>query len=210
MRRLTLAALVAVACLVVPAAHADGDPASDYLLTQNTFIPFDAKVSKEQAEVLNAIVVDAKEKGYPIRVALIASKFDLGAVPSLWRKPKTYARFLGQELFFVYKGRLLIVMPNGYGVSRGGKPLASGQGVVDSMPEPGEGGDALASAATRAVQRLAAQSGVRVAIPVASSGNSSTSDRIVIAAIAGGLVLLFLVGFVARRLFMRRQRGTSV
>jgi hypothetical protein len=210
LRRLTFAALVVAGCLAVPAAHADGDPASDYLLTENSFIPFDAKVSKEQAEVLNAIIVDAKKKGYTIRVAVIATKFDLGAVPSLWRKPKTYARFLGQELFFVYKGRLLIVMPNGYGVSRGGKPLASGQRVADALPEPGEGGDAMAAAATRAVQRLAAQSGVRVAIPVASSGDSSTSDRIVIAAIAGGLVLLFLVGFMARRLFNRRQRGTSV
>jgi hypothetical protein len=116
MRRLVVATLLASCCLAVPSAHADGDPASDYLLTLNTFIPFDAKVPEADAEVLNKIVVDAKEKGYEIRVALIAKQFDLGAVPSLWRKPKTYARFLGQELFFVYKGRLLTVMPNGYGV----------------------------------------------------------------------------------------------
>jgi hypothetical protein len=204
MRRLAVASLLAACCLAVPAAHANGDPASDYLLTQNTFIPFDANVAKEQAEALNEIVADAKEKGYTIRVALIGKVFDLGAVPSLWLKPKTYARFLGQELFFVYKGRLLVVMPNGYGVSRGGKPLASGQRVVDALPKPGEDGAALAAAATRAVQRLAAQSGVRVELPVVSSGDSSTRDRVVIAAIAGGLVLLFLAGFLARRLLARR------
>jgi hypothetical protein len=198
------AAVVAAGCVAVPAAHADGDPASDYLLSQSTFLPFDAQISKAQAEQLNTIVADAREKGYTIRVALIAKPFDLGAVPSLFRKPKTYARFLGQELFFVYKGRLLVVMPNGYGVSRGGKPLPSAQHVLDALPEPGNGGPALAAAATRAVQRLAAQSGVRVAIPPASSGDSSTSDRIVIAAIAGGLVLLILVGFAARRLLTRR------
>ena len=200
MRRLATAWVLAGCCLAAPAAHANGDPASDYLLTQNTFVPFDAKVSKGQADALNAIVVDAKEKGYTIRVALISKEFDLGAVPSLWRKPKTYARFLGQELFFVYKGRLLVVMPNGYGVSRGGKPLANAQDVVDALPEAGEGGEALAAAATRAVQRLAAQAGVRVEIPAASSGDSSTSDRLLIAAIAGGVLLLILAGVLVRRL----------
>jgi hypothetical protein len=54
------------------------------------------------------------------------------------------------------------------------------------------------------VQRLAAQSGVRVELAPVGSGDSSTSDRIVIAAIAGGLALLFLAGFAARRLLARR------
>jgi hypothetical protein len=203
MRQWLLAAMLAAAVCAVPAARADGDPASDYLLSQSTFVPFDANVPKAQAEQLNAIVADAKEKGFTIRVALISREFDLGAVPSLWRKPKTYARFLGQELFFVYKGRLLVVMPNGYGVSRAGKALPRAQRVADELPKPGAGA-ALASAATRAVQRLAAQSGVRVEIPAAKAGDSSNSDRIVIAGIAGGLVLLVLVGLGTRRLFARR------
>ena len=204
MRLRFFAGVLAAACLAVPAAHADGDPASDYLLSQKTFLPFDAKVPKANADQLNAIVADAAEKGFTIRVAVISNEFDLGAVPSLWRKPETYAHFLGQELFFVYKGRLLVVMPNGYGVSRGGKPLPSAQRVVDKLPKPGEGGAALASAATRAVQRLAAQSGVRLEIPPASASSSSNSDRIVIAAIAGGLVLLVLGGLAVKRLLGRR------
>jgi hypothetical protein len=199
-----LVAVVAAAFLAVPAAHADGDPASDYLLAQKTFIPFDAKVPKAQADQLNAIVEEAKQKGFTIRVAVIATQFDLGAVPSLWRKPETYAHFLGQELFFVYKGRLLVVMPNGHGVSRGGKPLQSAQRVVDTLPKPGDGGAALATAATRAVQRLAAQSGVRLEIPAASTGGSTNSDRIMIAAIAGGLALLVLAGLGVRRLLSHR------
>jgi hypothetical protein len=198
-----LAVLVAAGCVAVPVAHADGDPASDYLLSQSTFLPFDAKIPKAQAEQLNAIVADAKARGFTIRVALIAKPFDLGAVPSLFRKPKTYARFLGQELFFIYKARLLVVMPNGYGVSRGGKALPTGQQVVDRLPTPGAGGPALAAAATRAVRRLAAQSGVQVAIPKPSSGSSATNDRVVIAAIAGGFVLLLLVGFAVRRFLTR-------
>ncbi|HEX7311935.1 MAG TPA: hypothetical protein VF232_12220 [Gaiellaceae bacterium] len=204
MRRRLLAAVLAAGCIVVPAAHADGDPASDYLLSQDTFLPFDANISKEQAEQLNTVVADAKKKGFAVKVAVIAKPFDLGAVPSLYGKPKTYARFLGQELFFLYKGRLLIVMPTGYGASRGGKPLPSAQRVLDTMPARGEGGAALTAAAAQAVQRLAAQNGVRVEIPPVASGNSETSDRIMIAAIAGGLVLLLVCGFAVRRILSRR------
>jgi hypothetical protein len=198
-------ALVFAACAAAPAARADGDPASDFLLARDTFIPFDANISKEQTEQLDAIVADAKKRGFTIKVALISSEVDLGAVPSLWRKPETYARFLGQELFFLYKGKLLIAMPNGYGVSRAGKPLASGQRVVDALPKPGDGGPALATAAIRAVQRLAAQSGVQLQIPKASSGDNATHDRIVLGAIAGGLIALFAAGFAARRLLVSRR-----
>ena len=204
MKRRLLAAVLAAGCIAVPAAHADGDPASDYLLSQDTFLPFDANISKEQAAQLNTVVADAKKKGFKVKVAVIAKPFDLGAVPSLYGKPKTYARFLGQELFFLYKGRLLIVMPRGYGASRGGKPLPSDQRVLDTMPAPGESGAELTAAAARAVQRLAAQNGVQVAIPPVASGDSETNDRIIIAGIAGGLVLLLLCGFAVRRILARR------
>ncbi len=197
-------ALACAACAAVPAAHADGDPASDFLLARDTFVPFDANISKAQTEQLDAIVADAKDRGFKIKVALIASEVDLGAVPSLWRKPETYARFLGQELFFLYKGRLLTVMPNGYGVSRAGKPLASAQRVVDALPKPGDDGPALAAAAIRAVQRLGAQAGVQLAIPKASSGGNATHDRIVLAVIAGGLIALVAAGFAGRRLLVKR------
>ena len=204
MRRRLLAAVLAAGCVAVPAARADGDPASDYLLSQDTFLPFDANISKEQAAQLNTVVADAKKQGFTIKVAVIAKQFDLGAVPSLYGKPKTYARFLGQELFFLYKGRLLIVMPKGYGASRGGKPLPSAQRVLDRMAAPQEGGAALTAAAARAVQRLAAQNGVRIEIPPVASGTSQTNDRIIIAGIAGGLVLLLLCGFAVRRILARR------
>jgi len=198
LRALALTALVAA--LAVPVARADGDPASDFLLSQDTFFPFQAKVSESEQERLNALIADAKEQGVTVKVALIGTKVDLGAVPSLWRKPETYARFLGQELFFVYKGRLLIVMPNGYGVSRGGKAVKSEQRVVDALPPPGEGGPALAAAAERAVRRLAARSGVQLKASSASSGDDNTTpDRIVIAAIAAvALAALVVAGRLVR------------
>jgi hypothetical protein len=203
MRLRLLAVAAAAAVVAAPVAHADGDPASDYLLSQKTFLPFTAKVPKDKAAALNGIVEDARKKGYTVRVAVISRPFDLGAVPSLFRKPKTYAHFLGQELFFVYKGRLLVVMPNGYGVSRGGKPLASEQKVVDRLPAPGTGGAALTDAATRAVKALAAAHGVHAVAPPPASTDSTNNDRLIIAAVVGGIALLILLGMGVRRRFVR-------
>jgi hypothetical protein len=202
MRLRALAAVAAAASVAVPAASADGDPASDYLITRQTFLPFNAKIPEEQVEALNGIVADANEKGYKIRVAIISKPFDLGAVPSLYGKPTTYARFLGQELAFVYKNRLLIVMPNGYGVARSGKSLPDAQRVVDALPPPGDGGPALAAAATGAVRRLAADAGVSAEVP--KSSDSTTRDRLVIAGGAIALVLLVLAAIGARRLLAHR------
>jgi hypothetical protein len=168
--------VVAVACLLVapvaPVARADGDPASDYLLGTSAFVPPDANISSGDAKQLSAVLADAKARGFEIRVALIATRYDMGSVATLFRQPRQYARFLGQELFFVYKGRLLVVMPNGYGVSRGGKPVPSAQQLVDRLPAPGNDGHALATGATAAVRKLAAASGVNVPLPKVSTAKS--------------------------------------
>ena len=100
MRRFgALLALVTICHLAGPAAGlADGDPASDYLLVQKVFLPFDVKFPKTEAAELAGIVAAANRSGFPIRVAVIASSYDMGSVTALWRKPRTYARFLGEEL----------------------------------------------------------------------------------------------------------------
>ena len=74
-------------------------------------------------------------------------------------------------------------MPNGYGVSRGGKPLPSAQRVRGhDAAAPGDGGDGAGAAARRAaVQRLAARrTGVRVedSRRRRSGGQRTTSDRL--------------------------------
>jgi hypothetical protein len=194
-----------LACLVAaPAAHADGDPASDYLLSTASFVPPDGGISKADAAQLNDALAEAKSRGYEIRVAVIATKFDMGSVDVLYRQPRRYARFLGQELFFVYKGRLLVAMPNGYAVSQGGKPVPSAQAVVDRLPPPGSSGHSLTTGATAAVAKLAAASGVVVAAPN-SAAPSSGSGRLVLIAIA---VLVVLLG-AAAAIFVRRRRSAS-
>lgn len=202
------AVLLALAILLLPApaARADGDPASDYLLSQPTFLPPDAGIPTAYQNQLNQIVADAKANHFEIRVALIATPYDLGSVGVLNNKPKQYARFLGQELAFVYRGRLLVVMPNGLGVSRDGKAVPAYQAVVDRLPAPGKDGAALASTATRAVAKLAASSGVVLPVPPlkgATSTSNQNYERVVIAVVAA----LAVAGLVAVRLLRRRRRA---
>jgi hypothetical protein len=203
--RLALAALGAAALAAGPlalAARADGDPASDYLLSQQVFLPFDVKLPAEKQRQLVGVVAAANRAGFKIRVALIASAYDLGSVTSLWGKPRPYARFLGEELQFVYKQRLLIVMPNGLGFHWTGHPDRAEYAVLDKI-KVARGPEGLIDAATTAVQRLAAARGVKLQAAPPPSAPSHTRDRLLIlaAAIAGLLIA------VAARRVLRRRRG---
>jgi hypothetical protein len=202
--RKALPIVLALAALAAPLARADGDPASDWLLRQSVFAPQDDHVPSQNVDQLQSVVSDAKARGYEIRVALIGTRYDMGSVYELWKKPKPYARFLGTELSFVYKGNLLVVMPNGLAVSRNGKPLAAEQEIVDRLPAPGSDGAALASTATHAVVKLAANHGAVVAVPPlgSGSGSSQSRDRATIA----GVTLLVLVLLAVGEIWRRRRR----
>jgi hypothetical protein len=148
-----LLALVLASCVAAAAAQADGDPASDYLYTQKVFVPFDVKAPAAKQQELAKTIEGATKQGFPIRVAIIASAYDLGAVPSLWRKPQQYARFLGAELAFVYKQRLLIVMPNGFGFYWKGHAVTAEYAVLRRV-RIGAGATGLAIAGRQAVEAL--------------------------------------------------------
>jgi hypothetical protein len=199
----TLLVLVLAACALAGSARADGDPASDYLLGTQVFIPFDLKLPPAKQRELSSLVRDTNKSGYTIRVALIGSSYDMGAVTSLWRKPRSYARFLGAELQFVYKQRLLVVMPNGFGFNWPKHPSAKEYAVLSTVPI-GTGAVAMLDSAETAVQKLAAASGVKIvrAHTAAASSKGGVHSRlfIVLAAIAG-LALAVLL-----RLALRSKR----
>jgi hypothetical protein len=201
-----LALAVLAAALAVPSALADGDPASDYLITQPKFLPFDAHVAKAQANELTGLLAAAKKKGFEIRVAVISSKVDLGAVPILYGKPQTYAHFLGQELFYWYKHHLLVVMPAGYGVYNYKLAPAADLKTVAALPPPRTtDGTKLVEAANRAVRALARQHGVALpADSAAGSGSSTSSDRIVLGIAVAGALALVAAYFLLRRRLARR------
>jgi len=196
-RAALVAALIAFAWAWHAApARADGDPASDVLATQALFLPQDAGATPAQRAQLTALLQNAARRGYPIRVALVASAADLGSVTALWRQPATYARFLGQELAFVHKGPLLVVMPNGFGLTRLGHP-PPGESALAALAAPGAG---LAGAAITAVRRLAADAGHP--LPVSSvqaprAGGSSDAIAWIVLA-AGALAIAIAWGLSLR------------
>lgn len=193
-----------LALVAAATARADGDPASDFLLTQKVFLPYDARISATRSEQLAALASDAAREGYPIRIALIASPVDLGSVTALWAKPQQYARFLGAEVSFAYRGRLLIVMPDGLGTYQLGHPSGSQRHALASVKvEPGANG--LAATAITAVERLAATHGITLHAPrVAAPSKRTSGDRLRLGLIAAAA--LVLVAALLPLVRMRRRR----
>lgn len=196
-------ATVLVAGVAASTARGDGDPASDFLVAQKVFLPYDAKIPQDTQDTLVALANGAARQGYPIRVALIWSSYDLGSVTALWNRPRTYARFLGVELSYYYKGRLLIVMPKAFGFNwpkHGTAKQYALLGKIAIAPTPA----GLADAAITAVKRLAATEGVDLVVtapgPAGAQAQRNTHDRVVIvAAVVAALLLGWLFRFAVRR-----------
>jgi hypothetical protein len=194
--------LLALCAVAAPVARADGDPASDWLLQRFLFIPPDTGVSSGDSARLTSLLHSAHAQGYTLHVAVIPTRYDMGSVTVLFGKPRQYAPFLSQELRFFYKGRVLVVMKNGYAIARNGRSDRAEQQVLDTLalPVPFRGA-ALAAATETAIRRLAAHAGVHVvAAPIKRGGGSSTTrDRILIGAGAAVLLALAAVFSVWRR-----------
>jgi hypothetical protein len=190
-----------IACLcIATVARANGDPASDYLLAQSVFLPFTAKIDNNEVQRLNSLLREAQKSDFRIRVALILNPSDLGTAFSLYGKPQKYAAFLGLELSYVYRDRLLVVMPNGYGYALNADPVPKASAVLKKLPPPGRDATKEIKAAVVAVQKLAAAQGSQLAAP--KGGGSGSRDRLTIAAaVTAGIALL--AGFV---LYRRRGR----
>jgi cytochrome oxidase Cu insertion factor (SCO1/SenC/PrrC family) len=150
-----------------PAARADGDPGSDVLVYQNLFVAADSGISVAQQVQLGDLLTDAADHGFTIRVAIIATPADLGAITQLWDKPASYAGFLGIELSLAYSQRLLVVMPDGFGFNWQGRRAASAYRELDKITVR-QGAAGLTTSTEAAVQTLAAASGIKLALPPAS------------------------------------------
>lgn len=207
--------------VATPAAQADGDPASDYLVSQQVFLSYDAKIPSALQRKLVAAVASANKNGYPLRVALIWSSYDLGSVPELFRKPKTYARFLDAEDSKCWWGgscgagrfktttRLLVVMPNGLGFAQWKHSPAGGYRTLAGI-KVGRTPAGLATAATTAVVKLATAAGVKVTTsggPATSTGTGGGTGNNRIEIIVA--VVLALALGIAARLLIRRRAARS-
>jgi hypothetical protein len=217
-----LLACVLASGIAASVARADGDPASDYLVGQQAFLSYDAKIPLPFQRRLVAAVASANRQGFPIRVALIWSSYDLGSVPELFGKPRTYARFLDAEDSKCWWGagcssgrfkattRLLVVMPNGLGFAQWKHNPAAGYRILKGIGVTRTPAG-LASAATTAVVKLAAASGVKVstkgrtAVPPHVGGSSGAYRIEILVAV----LVALLVGAAARLLIRRRASRSA-
>jgi hypothetical protein len=220
-RRGALVLLVLGLALGAPsAALANGDPASDILGTRDVFVPGEFNsapptglLPPNRVAQLRALVADSRAHGYRIKIALISAPSDLGLVYQLWRQPNRYASFLGQELrsFWNYRGRLLVVMPSGYGIYHNGKSVAGEEKILDSLPPPSGPLD-IARAAEDAVLQLADDSGVKMALPplpASTEPQESKIHRSLVWITAAVLLLIALAAFAFTWIHGRRRKEGS-
>lgn len=198
----SLVAMAALVMAIVPAsARADADPASDVLLGTSVFYPYSPAVSGSLQRSLNGLTTAAARAHFPIKVALIGSPVDLGAIPSFFGKPQPYASFLDQELGVIGTPHppLLVVMPHGYGVAG---LRAPGKAAVSTLATPtGSGSNPLAQAAIVAVRRLAAASGHPIGnAPAGSpSGGGGSSAAAVLGVAAAAVAAATAITALRRR-----------
>jgi hypothetical protein len=185
-----LGVLAAVVLIVPASAVANGDPASDVLLQAKVYFPTQ-RVSVEQANKLKSVVQAANVKGYPIRVALIEDETDLGTVPNLLNQPQRYSEFLGPEIRFAYKGDLLVVMPNGLGLTTTDETPPPSKAIEGMQVEAGGSPDGLAQTAEEAVTKLADASGHPLEGKKSGGGGGGAAAGIIVAAV---LLILGLGG----------------
>jgi hypothetical protein len=194
---------LAIALAVGPGrALADGDPASDVLTETPVYFPADAGIPATRQTQLLKLVRDAARRGYPLRVALIAHRSDLGSIGALWNRPNVYSGFLGTELSLVFHGTLLVVMPNGYGVDVIGEPGADAKTQAAAAPlirlapaaaGGGGGGAALADSAITAVRRITGAADIHLTVPnatVTAAGPSGGVDVLAWSGLAAGILVL--------------------
>ena len=153
MTRLALLAVL-LSVLAVPAARADGDPASDVLYFTDVFTSFEEH-NKTQIDKIHQAVDTARAQGRPIKVAVIWANTDMGSVPQLFNKPAVYAKFLAAELDGVLTGPLVIAMPAGFGVwVADEKKIPALQKVLDQVTFHARTVDELTQTAIAGVNKL--------------------------------------------------------
>jgi hypothetical protein len=204
---LTARALAAVICtlaliltaplgLPMPAARADGDPASDVLLAQNAFYPYQPPVSSGMETAMNKVLSNAAHVGLSLKVAIIGSPEDLGADPRFFGYPAQYAHYLDREISFNNIQPLLVVMPAGFATVAAGPATALEGLSVDSK----QASYGLTRSAVLAVVALVRAHGHPIAMPSIPPDSSTSSGPPAMLLLFGiPAVLLILAGVATLR-----------
>jgi hypothetical protein len=197
------AGLSLLAAAAPATALADGDPASDVLITDTVYFPYQPPTAAN-ATKLRKVVTATRKAGQPVRVAVIQSPQDLGSVANLYGHPREYARLLSQELGNPvepqaqgHREELIVVMPAGYGTS--GVPPAVDRKLRNVELPANADPDELTEAAGYGVQELAAATGHPVPATFARpKGNSGGGGVLTALLVVLGLLVLVAVLIVLR------------
>jgi hypothetical protein len=206
-RLLPVLVVVTALALTPAAAQADGDPASDVLLLQDVYLPYAPGVPGPIGKAITNLLKTTRKAGFPLKVAIIADRRDLGAVPQFFGKPQSYAPFLQSEIAFNSKRPLLVVMAAGYGAAA--LPVGSETGLQGLSPPKSAGGEGLGRSAIAAIVKLSAAAGHPVPSPklpkAGGGGGGGTSPLIVF----GVPVALLALGGVLAALRRRQDAATE-
>jgi hypothetical protein len=201
-RRARGALIVLFALFVAVTAHAssaygDGDPASDVLLAQDVFYPYQPSVSPALSAVMNKVLLEANHGSLKLKVAIIGSPEDLGAVFDLFGHPQQYAQFLDREISFNHRQSLLVVMPAGFG----GAALGPSAGALNGLRiDDKHSSYGLTRSAILAVVALARAGGRMIAMPsIPSEHASRAGGGPPTLLLFGAPVLLLILGGLAIR-----------
>jgi hypothetical protein len=198
----TLIAIVLLCLAPVAAARADGDPASDVLLIQNAFYPYQPAPTPKLEAALNALLSRTAKAGMPLKVAIVGSREDLGAVPTFFGHPRQYAAFLDREISYNTRAPqpLLVVMPAGFGLAA----AAPASALTHVSLDVGARTSGLTRAAILAVSALAHANGHHIAVPPIAVLTTTRRGGPPSAILFGLPVLLLLLAGVP--LLRRRRR----
>jgi hypothetical protein len=197
------AAVLGLTTVALSDSVADVDPASDVLVVQDVFLPYQPPVCGQVKDSLLKATHEARAAGYPIKVAIIGSTIDLGAAPEFFGRPMDYAKFLGSELGVVSRHanqrvkdlHLLVVMPAGPALFHANR--AASDALAGTEISQDADSNALARTAITAVPKAATAAGHSVAavkIPAGCSHKGSSSTLLFLVP----LILLALAGLAIR------------
>jgi hypothetical protein len=203
-RRITALAAGAT-LLLAPAAFADGDPASDVLLSQPYYLPYQPPVSKATTAKVKKVVAATVKAKLPMKIAVIATPTDLGAVPDLFGRPQQYAGFLYSEVQPAFQQQqfgLVVVMPAGIGLAGTINQPKLASAVRDVAISSGEDSDGLTLAGAVAMEKIAKVAGKPIPeiVPISGGGGGSGfgTHAVIVTVELLGLLLGVLLALAAR------------
>ncbi len=201
-RAALLTAIVLVAGGVcAPRALADADPASDVLLAQNAFFPYQPPASPKLEAAMNDVLQAAARRWLSLKVAIIGAPEDLGAVPDFFGHPQPYAEFLDREISFNHAQPLLVVMAAGFGLEAAGSGSALARVPIDAQQRT----YGLTRTAILAVAALARAAGHPIGTPSIPSASGSGSGVPVALLFVIPVALLALTGVLRHRRLARTR-----